>query len=313
MSLFQGHTNPLKRRGRDSPASLPSSTQIISNLIKQLIHRNMDSLAIVGESGTGKATIVSHTLQGLTPTIKNTFTNIIWIETLTSSVANLQHNLMQWILESVPDLRKIASNDGIKFSPPTNVQEGQTLLRKMIIDASAMGHSFFYVLNECYRCPFLPEELGLCSEGGKIDQTTLLLTNNKAVANVCATAIVMPPMTSSKDTLALFQSYDENIYIVPMLAGQTQEEEKELQSNLILERYKLAIRGKTNQASSKKISKATEQAAELERVDILVEICNRPLTCTMAAGALRHAERWSKKTVKSSLENFLHRIERRLQ
>jgi hypothetical protein len=230
------------------------------------------------------------------------FTSIIWIETLTSSVAMLQHALMQWILHQVPDLRKLHP---IQYTPPTTVQEGQLLLQQMIRDAESIGSQFFYVLNECNN-PFLPSELGL-----GLDDTFMVLTHSRIVADVCSRRIKMPPI-KQHDILELMRSYEENISIIPILAGQTEEEEENLEADLIMDAYRLSVARKSNQGRAKS-SKAIELAKEMERVSILVEISCYPLMATLAAGALRHAERWSKKDVKSSLENFLRRIERSVQ
>ena len=301
-----GHPHNLLRRGRDYAADITSSSTIIKKSIKSLIRKTISSLSIHGPAGSGKATAVAQVLVAIDRDITN-FTSVIWIESssTTSSVGMLQHFLINQIVAQAPDLRKMTSNAEVTFAPPTTVQDGTILLSKMMSDAQLCGHSFLFILNECDN-PFLPNELGL-----GFDQSFCILTHSRIVADICSRRIQMPQIDQD-DIHSILSSYEENISILPMLAGYTEEEQVNLQDDLIMVAYKLSINRKTNQAKTKS-SKAVEQAKELERVHILVEICQYPLMATMAAGSLRHAERWSKKKAAAALENFLRRIERSVQ
>ena len=308
---LHGHPHPLLRRGRDYAATLPSSNSVVNKAIHRLLNRSISSLSLFGPRGSGKATAAANALVAVERKAAASFTSILWLETssTTTSVAMLQHSLMHWIIELCPDLRKITSNSNVQFAPPTTVQEGEKLLQKMILDASILGVNFLYVLNECDN-PFLPQELGLF---GLNPQTCLIMTDSRIVANIANFLVIMPTI-QREDVLFIMQSYDENISIIPMLAGMEEEEEIQLNADLILDKYKRSIQKKSTQMRDQKSSsRAVEKARELERVDILVDICSYPLMATMAAGALRHAERWSKKTATSSLENYLRRVERSVE
>ena len=272
--------------------------------------------AIEGPEGSGKSTSAILSAERQAPrrlgSAENAkFDAIVWIECSSkspSNVALLQHFLIRVLLLHVPNLRKRTENSDVEWSPPTTVQDGERLLRNMLSEARMEepdGHKFCFILNEV-DSPFLAKELGLVP-----DEAVLMLTSSKAVSQACLRSCVVKPLKRN-DIHLLFQSYDETIEILDILREQTDEEIAKVESQRILDEYRLSVEKKVRGSAS--ISEGAKHREQLERILVLCQICDRPITATVASGVFRRAQRWDKSgSSENQLADFLRRVERRVE
>jgi WD40 repeat protein len=319
---IEGHAHPLLRAGKDAPACLSSSST--HDALTWVLDGGgvaARTCAVEGPAGSGKATAAALSARDkqaprrLNAEDKCLFDAVVWIEcdatSRPSNVAVLQHFLMRLLLRLVPELRKRSENDGLEFAPPTTVQEGTVLLRKMLAEArvgyeaAPHGHRFCFVLNEV-NSPFLPRELGLMP-----GEAVLALTSSRAVSQTCMRFVTMDPLERS-DIHLIFEAYDDQLDILNIVREQTHDELAQVESNRILDEYKRGIEKKTSQTVP--LSKAGMHRAQLERVQVLCAMCDSAVTATVAAGVFRRANRWEKRaSSETHLADFLRRVERRVE
>ena len=119
------------------------------------------------------------------------------------------------------------------------------------------GHKFCFILNEVYS-PFLARELGLIP-----DEAVLMLTSSKAVSQTCLRSCVLKPLKRN-DIHLIFHSYDETIEILDILREQTNDEMAKVESQRILDEYRLSVEKKLHGSVS--ISEGARHREQLERI-----------------------------------------------